>query len=219
MQKAKRIVSDTSVMGAGSANDTIRLWESYRDQAIMWRALALLQTPVTFVVVVLAFTIYQNRVVTLDVPQRPKPGIYPVQEIPDSAFIENAETFVNLIATYQPMNAQRQFQEARRMLIEPMLTKFEEEMMLKEIQQINQTNRTQIFFIDPTKTDFVRGARAATVQIEGERLKMSAQEQMPLKKTRYIVQMEVIPRNPLNEYGIVITNVVTKNLNWAGNEI
>lgn len=219
MKSAKKIVGDTSVMGASSANDTIRLWENYRDQAMMWRALAVLQVPVTFLSLLLAFYIFQERVVNLTVPRSPRPGMYPVQDVPDSAFIEEAETFVNLIATYQPTNANRQFQEARRMLIEPMLTRFEGQMMKKELRSISTTNRTQIFFIDPTKTEMARGRRAATVLIQGERLKMIAGQELPLKRTQYLVQMETIPRNPLNEYGIVITNITTKNIDGKGKEI
>jgi hypothetical protein len=42
-QIVKERVNDTQLSAGRSQNDTIRLWENYKDQALMWRSLALLQ--------------------------------------------------------------------------------------------------------------------------------------------------------------------------------
>jgi len=44
-------VADTQLTAARSKNDTIRLWENYKDQALMWRALSLIQIPTTFIAI------------------------------------------------------------------------------------------------------------------------------------------------------------------------
>ena len=149
---ARKIVQDTQVVDTRDTSDTIRLWESYREQAMLWRGLALIQIPVTLVALLFCTVLWFTRTVTLNVPQAPLPGIYEAREIPDVEFIEVATNFVNLVATYQPAVARRQFEEARQYLIEPMLDKFEVDMLGTEIRAIENTNRTQIFFVDPAKT-------------------------------------------------------------------
>src|SRR5690606_41834731 len=64
-----------SIDGRSEA-DTIRLWENYREQALMWRALALLQIPATFIALVFALWIWNTRSITLEVPAKPLPGRY-----------------------------------------------------------------------------------------------------------------------------------------------
>src|SRR5690606_19183921 len=109
--------------------DTIRLWENYRDQALLWRAIALLQIPSTLILTIFAFYLWGSTEITLNVPAKPLPGLYSAFEIPDAEFFNVATSYVNLVATYQPAVARRQFVKAREMLKEPMLEIFDREMM------------------------------------------------------------------------------------------
>src|SRR5262249_53544353 len=122
-------VNDTALAAARSNNDTIRLWENYKDQALMWRSIALIQMPATAIALLFAILLWSTREITLQVPSKPLPGIYHAQDIPDSEFINVANDYINLIATYQPGTARKQFEAARAMLKEPLLTKFNQEMM------------------------------------------------------------------------------------------
>ena len=203
----QQLVKETQLQAGRSENDTIRLWENYRDQATMWRSLALLQIPATSIAILFAIFMWGTRVITLQVPAKPLPGIYAAYDIPDTEFINQATDYVNLIATYQPAVARRQFVSARAMLKEPLLTKFNEEMMTTELQAIENTNRTQVFYIDPTLTTVDRTGNEVTITMVGERSKMIAGQELPTKTSRYRVTMTTIPRNTTNPYGIVITNV------------
>lgn len=206
---ANRLMKDSRFREARNETDTVRVWENYKEQALLWRALALLQIPATFIALVFTLVIYLNRVTILNVPAKPLPGYLQAHEIPDAEFISNATEFVNLIATYQPLTARRQFKEASKHLFEPMLAHFETDMLGRELTAIENTRRTQIFFVDPTKVDITRNEHDGTVAVTliGERQKIVAGEVLPNVQTQFRVIMNTIPRSTLNQYGIVITSI------------
>lgn len=208
-QAVNQIIQDTGVKEARRDNDTVRLWENFREQALLWRAIALMQIPATLIALFFALVIWFNRTTILNVPAKPLPGYYAADEIPDAEFISVATEFINLIATYQPMTARRQFREAARILTEPMLSQFDQEMLGREVTAIESTRRTQVYFVDPTKTEIIRGEGddLVTVTMVGERQKLVAGEVLPNVTTQFRVTMTTIPKNTLNQYGIVVKNV------------
>lgn len=201
-------VADTQLTAARSQNDTIRLWENYKDQALMWRALSLIQLPTTFIAIIFALIMWSTREITLSVPSKPMPGMYAAQDIPDTEFVNVANDYINLVATYQPNTARKQFEVARTMLKEPLLTKFNDENMGSELPAIETTLRTQVFFVDPLKTKVERDGNKVYVSISGERWKVIAGAPIPSVTSRYRLELTTIPRNPVNPYGIVITNIL-----------
>lgn len=212
LKDANKLVKDSQLFDAKGEVDTLRLWENYRDQAMLWRALALLQIPATLVLALFAYSVWSNRNITLNVPAKPLPGLYAAQDIPDSEFLNVSTNLINLIATYQPAVARRQFQKAREHLREPMLATFDREMMNIELKAIETTNRSQIFFIDPTKTKLERQGNEIIASLTGDRMKLVAGKQLPEVTTRFIVTMTTIPRNDLNPYGIVVSNITFENV-------
>ncbi len=209
---AEKIISDSNVIDARHETDTIRLWENYRDQALLWRAIALLQIPATLVLAVFAFYLWGTHEITLNVPQKPLPGLYSAFEIPDAEFYNVATNYINLTATYQPAVARRQFSKAREMLKEPMLELFDKEMMGTELKAIENTSRTQLFFADPSLQTITRQDNYVTVTMTGERLKLVAGKQLPVVMTKFTILMTLIPRNDLNPYGVVIENASVENV-------
>lgn len=207
----REVIADTRLKATRSENDTIRLWENYKDQALLWRSLSLIQFPATFAALIFATVMWSTRVVNLTVPSKPEPGIHVAQDIPDTEFINAANTYVNLVATYQPGTARNQFNVARSMLKEPVFTKFTEEMMGAELGAIESTGRTQVFFTDPLRTKVTRTGNEVTVNLVGERWKVIAGSPLPTVTSRFTITMSTIPRNPLNPYGIVITAVSFKS--------
>jgi hypothetical protein len=205
-QMVKEKVNDTQLAAARSNSDTIRLWENYKDQALMWRSIALIQMPATAIALLFAILLWSTREITLQVPSKPLPGIYNAQDIPDSEFINVANDYINLVATYQPGTARKQFEAARAMLKEPLLTQFNTDMMVSELTAIENTARTQVFFTDPLKTKIERNGTEVTVTVIGERWKVIAGNPLPTVTSRFRVTMTTIPKNPLNPYGIVITS-------------
>jgi hypothetical protein len=203
----KEKVRDTDLNAARSGNDTIRLWENYKDQALMWRSIALLQMPTTMVALIFSLVMWSTREITLQVPSKPLPGQYSVQDIPDAEFINVANDYINLIATYQPGTARKQFSAARAMLQEPLYTKFGEEMMGSELSAIENTSRTQVLFVDPLKTRVEREGANVTITVIGERVKSIAGSELPTVTSRFRVTMTTQPRNQINPYGIVIRSV------------
>lgn len=214
----KEKVADTNLHVGRDKSDTIRLWENYKDQSLMWRSLSLIQLPTTLIAIVFAILMWSTREITLTVPSKPMPGIYAAQDIPDNEFVNVAMDYVNLIATYQPRTARRQFEAAEAMLKEPLLTKFREEMINSELGAIEHSARTQVFFIDPLKTSVSRRGNDVTVSISGERWKVIAGAELPVVTSRFRVTLTTVPRNKLNPYGIVITSVTFKS-NTKGERI
>jgi hypothetical protein len=209
-QAAKKIIDDSKFREAKTDNDTVRLWENYREQALLWRALALLQMPGTFIALFFALVMWWNRETILNVPAKPLPGYYSASEIPDAEFISAATEWVNLVATYQPIVAQKQFEEAAKVLVEPMLTRFKTEMMDQELEAIRNTMRTQAYYIDPTQTTLGRDEESnVIVTLIGTRLKIVAAQELPETIVQFRITMTTQPRNKVNEFGIVITNVET----------
>ena len=206
----REVVADTRLNATRSESDTIRLWENYKDQALLWRSLSLLQFPMTFVALIFALVMWSTRVINLTVPSKPEPGVHIAQDIPETEFINAANTYVNLVATYQPLTARNQFNVASSMLKEPVYTKFREEMMGAELGAIESTVRTQVFFTDPLRTKVTRNGTEVTVSLVGERWKVIAGSPLPTVTSRFTITMSTIPRNPLNPYGIVITGVSFK---------
>jgi len=210
---AEQIVKQAGVIDTRAHGDTIRLWESYRDQATLWRAIALLQIPATAIALIFALVIWGTRTTILNVPAKPLPGSYAVQDIPDTEFIDTATNFLNLIASYQHNVARRQFEKAAEMLREPFLSRFVEDMINSELRTIESTNRTQMFFVDPTRTRVDRSTpRQIAIELLGDRLKIVAGKELPLVKTKFTLSMTTVPRNQLNPYGIVITDYVFEDV-------
>lgn len=205
-KKLNEMLKDSQLVEAKKDNDTIRLWENYKEQALLWRSIALLELPTTLIAVVFALVMWHTRHITLNVPRQPLPGIYSVEEIPDEVFAEFATNFVNLIATYTPANARTQFLEARKMLSGEVLAAFDTEALGNELKAIENTSRTQVFFVDPTQTQIKRerGSGTITLKLVGDRLKIISEKSLPVTKTEFKITMNVKPRNTLNPYGIQI---------------
>ncbi|MBL7663145.1 hypothetical protein JNK13_10385 [bacterium] len=214
VQKIKREVQDIERIAGRAGADTIRLWESYRDQAYMWRALAMIQIPTTFVAIAAALIMYFFADTVIEVPERPQPGNYSVKQLPDSEFTSVATEVVNLIGSYQPATARRQFSTARKYLWEPALTLFEEKMMKDELRTVEETGRSQIFYVDPNQTKITRFPEQdkVEVRVQGNRLKLIGDKPLPADYLAYYITMTTIPRNEHNEYGIVVIDVKLRKL-------
>lgn len=208
-EQAKKIIADSRFRESKTENDTVRLWENYREQALLWRAIALLQVPATVLALIAAFVMWSNRETILNVPARPLPGLYAVEEIPDAEYLSVATEFVNLVATYQPKTARKQFNRAAEYLVEPVLSRFQIEMLGRELRAIESTMRSQVLFVDPTVTHLERRDTDVIVTMVGERHKMVAGEILPNTVTQFRITLSTVPRNSLNEFGIVVTNIET----------
>lgn len=189
--------------------DTIKLWESYRDQAYMWRALTLLQIPGTLVAIAAALIMYYTADTVIEVPERAQPGHYSTKQLPDSEFIDVATQVVNLISSYQPTTARMQFEGALKYLWEPALTEFVQSMMDAELPTILRTSRSQMFFIDTRQIKVERHPEfdKVVVRLPGVRQKLIGSKPLPPDEMVYYVKMTTIPRNIHNEHGIVVVDI------------
>jgi hypothetical protein len=189
--------------------DTLKLWEHYRDHAFMWRAIALFQLPATFLAILAAVLMYYTADTKIEVPERPQPGMYSIKQLPDSEFIDVATKLINLITTYQPHSARQQFFSARKFLWEPALSEFENAYVKGELRVIEETSRSQIFFIDPKqiKIERHRDVDRVVVRLPGVRQKLLGQKPLPPDEMVFYVKMTTIPRNIHNEYGIVVVDM------------
>ena len=211
----KKDVKQLERVGGRAGNDTIRLWEGYREQAYLWRALSLLQMPATALSIAAALIMYFFADTIIEVPHAPDPGFYSVKQLPDSQFVNAATSVINLISTYQPATARRQFKTARKFLWEPALTEFEETMMGPELRAIEETKRSQMFFINPRliKVERFPELDMVVVRIPGLRQKLIGNKPLPPDEMVYYVKMTTIPRNVHNEYGIVVIDIRLRRAN------
>ena len=212
MAKPAKLVQNASVRDMKGENDTIRLWEGYRDQAILWRALSILQIPATALCALLSFYLWTTHKTIVNVPPKPQPGQYLAEEIPDSEFIDVATEFINLISSYQPAVAARQFRRAEEMIIEPYLAKFRDEILTHELKTIQATSRTQLYFVNPVETKIERNGDDVIVSFSGERQKFVAGKEIDPVTSMYRITLTTVPRNPLNPYGIVVRNAFLENV-------
>lgn len=201
---------DGNIEGRAGA-DTIRLWEGYKEQAFLWRIIALLQLPTTFLSMSTAMIMWAYADTIIEVPPKPHPGYYSVRELPDSTFINVAGEVVNLIGTYQPDSVADQYNVARKYLWEPALSAMQK-YMNDEIQAIKTTGRSQLFLIIHNLTKVERDDRrdTVTVKFEGMRHKIIGVSALPPDSYTYEIEMRTIPRNISNEYGVVVTAVKLK---------
>lgn len=210
--RVQELVKKADVVDTRGTNDTIRVWESYREQAGVWRAIALLQIPVTGIALVFALVTWVNRKTILNVPPKPLPGMYQAQDIPDSEFVDSATNFINLIATYQHAIARRQFSRARELLINPLLERFDNDFMMTELKTIETTSRSQVFFVDPSQTRLERQGSSVVITMVGDRMKVVAGRELEPVQTKYVVTLRTIPRTDINPYGIVVQDLSYDNV-------
>jgi len=213
IDKVKQKIDQTKVPDLNPKSDSVKAWEDYKDLAQLWQSVSMVQFVITIITLILAILLYLGRNPIINVPEKPLPGIYAAYQINDVEFIDLANDFVNLVYTYQPINAKRQFTKAAEYLLEPFLTKYNEDILEIELQTIFDTSRSQIFFNDPSKTVIERvDDNFVKVTLVGERLKIIGGKQLPNVDTEYVITFSTIPRNVLNQYGIVIIDVESRNL-------
>lgn len=215
LNTVKSDIKQLETIAGRAGSDTIRLWEGYKEQAFFWRALALIQVPATTLAIASTLIMYFLADTIIEVPEHPQPGFYSVKQLPDSQFINVGTEVVNLISTYQPAIARRQFKTARKYLWEPALSEFEKSMLGTELRAIEETKRSQMFFINPQLINVERYHNLDTVvvRVPGVRQKLIGDKPLQPDEMVYYVKMTTIPRNVHNEYGIVITDIHLRHAN------
>jgi len=145
----------------------------------------------------------------IEVPEKPQPGHYSIKQLPDAEFIDVATKVVNLMTTYQPHNAREQFYATRKFLWEPALSEFENVMVKEQLRIIQETSRSQIFFIDTKQIKIERHADLdkVVVRIPGVRQKLIGQKPSAPDEMVYYIKMTTIPRNVHNQYGVVVVDI------------
>ncbi len=214
LKKELRQLEET---GGKSGADTIRLWEGYRDQALLWRALSILQMPITALAIIVAVvSIYTSNPIVNVVPD-PLPGRYSSKQLPDRLFISEATELVNLIASFQPAIARNQFLLAEERLWEPALSRFQQDILQTELRAIEETSRSQLFFINESliKIERFPAEDKVVVRLPGTLQKLIGKEPLPPEEVVYYIKMTTIPRHQKNEHGIVIINIEAQSIKFS----
>ena len=188
-------------------SDTLKLWESYKNSAFIWRSFTLIQMPATAVLIALSMYFFVTADTVLNIPLSPEPGSYSAKKLPDSLFVSQAINVSNLISTYQPYTARKQYKIARRYLWEPALSKFEKLYVETDLEAIEETSRSQIFYIDKRRVRVERRGKKIIVRLPGTRQKFIHNTSLDPEQVVWQFEMITIPRNVHNEYGIVIVGI------------
>lgn len=82
-------------------------------------------------------------------------------------------------------------------------------MMGSEIRAIEETKRSQMFYINPRliKVERFPELDLVVVRVPGVRQKLIGNKPLPADEMAYYVKMTTIPRNYHNEYGIVVVDL------------
>ena len=197
------------IADARRGEDSVRVWERYRDLGHLWRMIALLQIPLTIIALFIMLSLYFSADTIVEVPEKPQPGHYSVKRLPDSEFINVANEVVNLSSTYTPATAERQFKAARKFLWEPALSQFETDKIKREIPQIVETARSQLFIVDQNQVKVERRPERdfVVVRLPGLRRKMIGSQPLSPDQMVVYVRMTTIPKNLYNDFGIVVTDI------------
>ena len=197
------------IVDGRSRDDSVRVWDRYRDMAFFWRTVALLQVPLCIGLLIAMISMYFSADTIVEVPERPQPGHYSVRKLPDSEFINVATEVSNLVTTFTPATADRQFKAARKYLWEPALTQFEQDKIATELRMIQETSRSQLFFIDIKQIKVERDPRrdVVVVTLPGTRQKLIGNRALDPDEMVVLVQLTTIPKNIYNEFGIVVTDI------------
>ncbi|MCC6934036.1 MAG: hypothetical protein IT292_12430 [Deltaproteobacteria bacterium] len=198
----------------------------YREQSYMWRALALIQFPTTAIAIIIAIVMYVSADVIVDVKPRPAPGYFLVEEIPEQEFIKYSIEFVNLISSFQPSVAERQFRHALNFLQGEFYGQFNikylqglpsEQSRLSEIMQLQ---RAQMFYINrdlvvaqiENDPEDPRQDRVI-VRVPGELYTFlnGVYQQNRIDYGVYYVTLQTIPNTAFNQNGITIINLRLEN--------
>ena len=206
----------------GDKEQLVPIMAGYREQSYMWRAIALLQIPITAIAILVAIIMYATADTIVDVEPRPAPGYYLVDQIPDNEFVKVAMDFVNLISSYNPTVAERQFNTALGYLKEPEYSNFRNRFLdvrggnQTELEQIRQIQRARMFFVN---RDLIIVRRIpqqdphddeVEVRLPGTRITfVNGVKQNPMMVANYVT-MQTMSKNTLNPNGIVIAKYELK---------
>ncbi len=186
--------------------DLIRRWEDALQKANFWRAMFLLQLPVSVFALVLAAVIFINRNITLNVPKAPLPGTYAIQDVPDYEFINFAINFANLVFSFTPANIEPQYKIAMRFLAPTAQKTFSEYFLKQEVGIVKTTSVSQIFNINPFKIKVQRDKNTVYVTLGGERIRLIAGKETRVSEAYTQIVLRTFPHNNLNPYGIMVVN-------------
>ncbi len=183
-----------------------------RSSNLLWHLLTMGQMAATFVL--LLFVIYHEGIIffhngtqkiSIDVPQKPLPGFYDINELPDDDLLSFGEEFINLVATYQRHNAEKQFIYAFDMTSGDFKKDFKNQYIAKNIKEIKKSKRAQIFYPD-SEPVLTRASDYAIVSLDGEIEKYA--DGRPFNTfANYQVKLEIVPHSTMNDYGISVVDL------------
>ena len=208
---AKESLATIENVDGRAGADTFRLWENYKEQALLWRIIAIAQLPIALTAIIFGLVVYLTSDIVIEPPETPQPGMYSVKQLPDSEFLKVATDVINLIATYHPYTAEKQFRKAREFLWEPALSEFEQAFIKKRVKEIDEGSRSQAFMINH---DLVQVRRYPTldmviVRIPGTRLSLLGRKPLD-DEIAFYLKMTTIPKSAYNPSGIIIFDVRIK---------
>lgn len=195
--------------------DSIQLWESFRTQSLLWRAIAILQFPaLLFSFILMLFTFfYSDRVV--EAPSRPRPMVFEISDISDADLRKFAIQFVSLIGSYQPATVEKQFKLARTMLWEPALSGYSKEFIGKQLERIKNNRRSQLFYISDQQVKVLREPDWAEVRVPGKRQKLIGTTPRPTDEVAWFIKIATVPATELNPFGLVIIDLKPVNVSLS----
>ncbi len=178
--------------------------DGFRRTGHFWRLISLAQIPISFVLIFYFISRYLSADTIVDVPDVKTIEETKTTGIPDKEYVNVAQDVVNLIGTFQPTTARDQFETAREFMLESALPAFDETQTNQELNTAEQSDTSQMLYIDHTTLTRMSGG-AAKVCLGGLRQRLVEKTVLPQQEVTYCLVLQ--PREPFehNAFGLMVS--------------
>lgn len=183
--------------------------ESFRRKGAFWRLLSLVQIPVSLFLTVYFVTRYLGADTIVHVNEIKGAEDLGGRQIPDKEYVNIAQNIVNLIGTYQPINAREQFETAREYMLESAEKSFDDSQLTQELLTAEESDISQELFVNDYAVSR-KANGAAKVCIFGERHKIVERQPLPGQEVTYCFVIQ--PDEPFegNPFGLLVSEFSQK---------
>lgn len=189
--------------------DLNKVTAAYKMQSYFWRWVSLFQIPFLFFLLLFFLNLYISRDTIINVPDRPFEGYKEVSQLSDSEFINFAQDFFNLVGTFQPTIAEKQFETASTFLVGQKREEFKRDFLQTKLVEVRETSRTEELILEKENIALTRGPSGSNyvdIVASGYRRILIKQEELRPENAQIFIRIETSKDIENNQYGLYISD-------------
>jgi hypothetical protein len=184
--------------------EILAVTEGFKQRGGFWRAISLVQIPIALCLIFYFVAKYLGADTIVHVKDIRGLEDIGKGEIPDKEYVNVAQNIVNLIGTYQPVNARDQFETAREFMLDSAVVTFDELQTQQELMTAEESDISQILFIDnhvvTRKSD-----GSVRVCLYGMRQKVVDRQALPAQDVTYCMLLNQDEPFEGNTFGLMVS--------------